>query len=56
MKFTNLKDEKQNYETAFTRYSDYSSTKNINSIEDDLISDINEQLIDDIFNKSVINW
>ena len=56
VKFTNLKDEKQNFETAFTRYSEYSSTKNITEVEDKLIADINDQLVDDIFNKSVINW
>ena len=56
VKFTNLKDEKQNFETAFTRFSEYSSSENINSVEDKLILDINDQLVDDIFNKSVINW
>ncbi len=56
VKFTNLKDEKQNYETTFTRYSEYPSSQNITSVEDKLISDINDQLVDDIFNKSVINW
>ena len=56
VKFTNLKDEKQNFETAFTRFSEYSSSENISSVEDKLILDINDQLVDDIFNKSVINW
>ena len=56
VKFTNLKDEKQNYETSFTRYSDYKSSDIISSLEDALITDINVQLADDIFNKSVINW
>ena len=56
VKFTNLKDEKQNYESAFSRYSEFDSNKNISAVEDDLITDINDQLVDDIFNKSVINW
>jgi hypothetical protein len=56
VKFTNLKDEKQNFESSFTRYSEYLSTQNISSVENELISDINNQLVDDIFNKSVINW
>ena len=56
VKFTNLKDEKQNYETTFSHYSDYPSSQNITSIEDKLINDITDQLVDDIFNKSVINW
>ena len=56
VKFTNLKDEKQNYETAFTRFAEYPSSKNISSIEEELILEINDQLVEDIFNKSVINW
>ena len=56
VKFTNLKDEKQNFETPFTRFSEYNSTQNLTSIEEALISDINTQLVEDIFNKSVINW
>ena len=56
VKFTNLKDEKMNFETNFSRYKDYNSTLNLASIEDALISDINDQLVDDIFNKAVINW
>ena len=56
VKFTNLKDEKQNFETSFTRFSEYSSSRNISEVEESLLADINEQLVDDIFNKSVINW
>ena len=56
VKFTNLKDEKQNFETTFTRFGDFESTLNIASIEDQLIKEINTQIIDDIFNKAVINW
>lgn len=56
VKFTNTKDAKQNFETTFTRYADYDSKKNLNEIEISLIDDINRQLIDDIFNKSVSNW
>lgn len=55
-KFTNIKNEKQNFETSFTRYADFSSSSNLTAVEDELISQINEQLVDDIFNKAVINW
>ena len=56
VKFTNLKDEKQNFETPFTRYADFKSDVNITTVESDLINDIDNQLVDDIFNKAVINW
>ncbi len=56
VKFTNLKNEKQNFESSFSRYADYSSARNLTEVEDVLIKDINDQLVDDIFNKAVINW
>ena len=56
MKFTNVKDEKQNFETSFSRYSDYPSSQNLTAVEDGLIKDISDQIVDDIFNKAVINW
>lgn len=56
VKFTNTKDKKQNFESDFTRFADYDSSVNISSIEDKLIKEINNQLTQDIFNKSVGSW
>ncbi len=56
VKFINTKDAAQDFETSFSRFSDYESAQNLASIEDDLIKDINTQLTQDIFNKSVSNW
>lgn len=56
VRFTNRLDEKQNFEQSFSRYSDYPSTENLSSIESNLVSTINEVLVDDIFNKAFVNW
>ena len=56
VKFTNLKDEKQNFETGFSRYYEYSSQRSLTDVEQEAIAEINKQLIDDIFNKAVSNW
>ncbi len=56
VKFTNQKDEKQNYETNFSRYADYDSKKSLAEVEQTLMDEINKQLVDDIFNKAVSNW
>jgi hypothetical protein len=56
VKFVNKKDEKRSYETSFTRYTDYASTINLSTVEDDLIKDVTTQLVGDIFNKAFINW
>jgi hypothetical protein len=56
VKFVNLLDEKKNFESTFTNFEDYSSTKNFSSIENDLIDAVTTKMIQDIFNKAVINW
>lgn len=56
VKFTNEKDPKQNFESSFSRYADYKSSQNLSAVEGDLIEQINKQLVQDIFNKAMINW
>lgn len=56
VKFSNRFDEKLNFETNFSRYLDYPSSQNLVSVQDDLIAEINDQLVQDIFNKAVVNW
>jgi len=56
VRYVNKFNPKDNFETSFSRYEDYSSSQNLASVELDLISKINEALVDDIFNKSVVNW
>ncbi|OFX88205.1 MAG: hypothetical protein A2W99_10285 [Bacteroidetes bacterium GWF2_33_16] len=56
VRFTNEKDPKLNFDTSFSRYKDWDSTQDLSSIEEQLVEEILELLIDDIFNKSVVNW
>jgi hypothetical protein len=56
VRYVNKFNPKDNFETAFTRYEDYSSSQNLASVELDLIAKINDALVDEIFNKSVVNW
>ena len=56
VKFINAKNEKQNFEMSFSRYADYDSKLIITTIENDLIKEIDNQLVDDIFNRAVANW
>ncbi len=56
VKYTCMFDEKKNFEQSFTRYADYTSDQNLASIEDQLTREINEQLVQDIFNRALNNW
>lgn len=56
IEYVNHKNEKQSFNTVFSRYADYTSTSDLASVQDQLIKQINEQLVEDIFNKAVVNW
>mgnify|MGYP000252022786 CR=1 FL=1 len=56
VRFTNVKDEKQKFETSFSRYADFSSSTPLETVQAGLIDQINEQLVQDIFNRAMINW
>ena len=56
VKYTNLIDPSKDFDAPFTRFEDYSSSQDLSVVKDDLISIINEYLVDDIFNKAVVNW
>ena len=54
--FVNNKDHEQDFNTTFSAYFDWDSSKAINQVENDAVQVITTQLVDDIFNKSVANW
>ena len=56
VRFSNKFDENQNFEQTFSRYADYSSSRNLSSVESTLVTEINDALTDDIFNKAFVNW
>jgi len=56
VRYTNNIDPDKNYDTSFTRFEDYSSSQDLSAVKDQLIAVINENLVDDIFNKAVVNW
>ena len=53
---TNTKDEKQNWTQSFSRYADFNSSQDLSSVESKLVDEITDQLVDDIFNKALVNW
>ena len=54
--FKNKLNEKANFVQSFSRFADFSSDQNIQNVEVKLISEISDQLADDIFNKAFVNW
>ncbi|MBP7850294.1 MAG: LptE family protein [Lentimicrobiaceae bacterium] len=56
VRFINEIEPEKSFEASFSRFLDYPSTLSLSAIEEGLIRDINEALVDDIFNKAVVNW
>ena len=56
VKFKNLIEPDKDFETSFSAYEDFNSELNLVSVQDGLIDVIKVFLIDDIFNKAVVNW
>lgn len=54
VKYVNKKDAKNSFEQPFTRTADF--TGDISAKEAQLVSDINKQLTEDIFNRAFANW
>lgn len=54
--YINIFDENASFESQFSRYYDYSSSQNLVDVQEDLIDEINTMLVEDVFNKAVINW
>jgi len=54
--FVNNKDHDKDFNTSFSAYYDWDSSKTINEIENTAVQVITEQLVEDIFNKAVANW
>lgn len=54
--FVNNKDHEQDFNTTFSAYFDWESSKTINQVENEAVQVCVTQLIEDIFNKSVANW
>ena len=56
VRFRNRFEEKANFESSFSRYSDYASSKSLSSAEQELLPTLIEELVQDVFNKCVVNW
>ena len=56
VRFTNSIDPEANFEQSFSRYRDYAASLDFSSVESGLVDEIVNELCEDVFNKSVVNW
>lgn len=56
VRFVNMFDETKNFESKFSHYEDYPSDQDLNSVQESLTGTIIEALVEDVFNKALVNW
>lgn len=56
VKYTNKVDPKMDFETTFSHYAEYDSQQSLDAVEGELVPEILEKIIDDIFNRAFVNW
>lgn len=54
--YHNKQDSKSDFVTTFSRYKEYDASLALSNVEEELIREINEELVDDIFTKAFVNW
>ena len=56
VRFTNNKDHTQDFEKQFTAQKSFDSTMSLNSVQEELVTQMMKDLCDQIFNASVAQW
>jgi len=56
VRFTNNVKHSEDFERSFTATSTYESTQSLNSVQEELVTQMVKELTDQIFNATVANW
>ena len=56
VRFTNNKNHVEDFEKQFTATSTYETTQSLNSVQEELVTQMVKEITDQIFNATVANW
>jgi hypothetical protein len=56
VRFTNNANHKEDFERQFTATSTYETTQSLNSVQEELVTQMVKDITDQIFNATVANW
>lgn len=56
VRFTNNANHSEDFERQFTATSTYDTTKSLNSVQEELVTQMVKEITDQIFNATVANW
>ena len=54
--FINHIDNKKNFQSTFSRYKDIDANDDLTSIEESINEEILDDLVEDVFNRAIVNW
>lgn len=56
VRFTNNKNHKEDFERQFTASQSYETTQSLNSVQEELVTQMITDICDQIFNATAVNW
>ncbi|HPF67119.1 MAG: LptE family protein [Flavobacteriales bacterium] len=56
VRYVNTLDTDKNSESTFSRFADYDSGQDLTSVEETLVREISDQLVQDIFDRTLGSW
>lgn len=56
VRFTNNVNHAEDFEKSFSASSSYENTQTLNSVQEELVTEMCEDIVDQIFNATVANW
>ena len=56
VRFTNNNNHAEDFERKFTATSTYETTQSLNSVQEELVTQMTKEITDQIFNATVANW
>ena len=56
LQYTNHRNDEESWSQTFSHFADFPAQQNLLDVQDELIDQIFEQILEDIFNKAFTNW
>ena len=56
VRFTNTKKHSEDFERQFTATATYETTQSLNAVQEELVTQMTRDIVDQIFNATVANW
>jgi hypothetical protein len=56
VRYTNNKDHDKDFEESFTAQQSYDSTLSLNSVQENLVTQMVKDIVEQIFNRALADW